>query len=307
MARRAEEAADRLELEHEFLDNAKGFHWSTVKTMLEQTPDLINVQPCGRWTALHQAAFNGNEEMVSFLLEKGADREATNRQGKCAGQVAKGKEAKALLMLRAPAAGADAEEEAAEEDDNAEEDGNPENVENAAEPLLKKAKTAKAAKKPKKSVYMLNINNAVDKEYEGSSFLELCDAPVSALQGIGARGTEILKKLKVKTVRDLGTWKFYRMSKAMAGLAALEEAEQRETDARSNVNKAVDKTHETKALGDIQKLAPSALQGLAPWVDPELAALGVTTIQKLGNWKFAQWAEWIVTLADFESADFGSL
>ena len=41
----------------------------------QECPDLINVQPSMRWTALHQAAFNGDAEVAAFLLEKGEDGE----------------------------------------------------------------------------------------------------------------------------------------------------------------------------------------------------------------------------------------
>eukprot|EP00927_Polykrikos_kofoidii_P033149 TRINITY_DN2805_c0_g1_i1.p1 TRINITY_DN2805_c0_g1~~TRINITY_DN2805_c0_g1_i1.p1 ORF type:complete len:287 (-),score=81.20 TRINITY_DN2805_c0_g1_i1:69-929(-) len=285
MAPSREEAQERLSLEHEFLDHAKAFEWDDVKTMLGEKSDLINVQPCGRWTALHQAAFNGNKEVAELLLEKGASVNATTRQGKLPFEVAKTAEVKKLL------------EKASERTEDAvnEKEGD------AAPSPKKKARKEKAM-----PAYKLNINQAVDKEYEGSSLQELCDAPTSALKGIGPKGQEVLKKLKVKTIRQLGVWKFYRASKAIAGLAAFEQEDKREEGAMSNVNKAVDKAHETKTLNDIKALPPSALQGLAPWVDPELATMGVTTVEKLGEWKFAKMAEMIVELSEFENTDFGS-
>lgn len=168
-----------------------------------------------------------------------------------------------------------------------------------AEPPAKRAKKEGCA-------YRMNINLAVDKAYEGSSFLELCDAPVTALQGVSDRGQEVLVKLKVVTIRDLGTWKFYRIAKAINGLAPKEEEGKREEAAKLNINSAINVKYETASLCDIADLPPSALQGLASWVDEELEVLGVGTIGKLGSWKFAQWAEYIVDLAAFENADFGS-
>jgi len=295
------EASARLELEHDFLDNAKAFNWDSIKGQLEMTPDLVNVQPAGRWTALHQAAFEGNKEIAEFLLDKGASVNATTRDGKSPSTVAKGA-AKAFLEGRS----ANAEEEA--EDAQAA----PATAAARAEP---KKKAAAAGEPPKKKAkvapigegYSLNVNNAVDKEYERSSLSEIADAPTSALQGIADKGRETLKKLKVKTVRDLGTWKYYKIAKAIVGLAALEQEGKRSSGAALNINSAMDKKHEKKSLSDICKLPPSALQGLADWVDVEFAALHIKTIQQLGDWKYARWSEWITELADYENLDFRSL
>mmetsp|Transcript_58076 Transcript_58076/g.164734 ORF Transcript_58076/g.164734 Transcript_58076/m.164734 type:complete len:284 (-) Transcript_58076:130-981(-) len=168
----------------------------------------------------------------------------------------------------------------------------------AAPPPMKKAKKA--------TVYHMNINNAVDKEYEYCSLAEIASAPTSALQGISNKGCGVLKKFGVKSVKDLGRWKFYRMAKGIAGLGAVEVEGGRHEVSELNINKAMDKKHEGKALQDITKLPPSALQGLAGWADAELAHFGVKTIGALGEWKFAKWAEWITDLAEFETDDFTS-
>lgn len=270
--------SERLEKEHEFLDEAKSFNWDTVKAMLTESPDLVNVQPAGRWSALHQAAFDGNSDAVTFLLEAGADPKAASRDGKTPAEVAKGA---AKELLSKPS---DDISEGAE----------------AEEPPKKKAKTIGAG-------YSLNINNAVDKAFEMSSLSEIADAPTSALQGVSEKGREVLKKFKVNTIRDLGRWKFYRIAKGISGLAALEEEGKRSAGAALNINKAVDKKHEKKSLSELAKLPPSALQGLAGWADEELANLHIKTIGQLGEWKFAKWSEWITDLAEFENQDFSSL
>jgi len=278
--------AERLELEHDFLDNAKSFNWAAVKEQLQECPDLINVQPSMRWTALHQAAFNGDAEVAAFLLEKGADPQAQTRSGQTPAEVAKNEAVRAVIQK--------AEAPAAEGAEGAE--GAPEEV---VAPPKKKAK--------KMPTYKLNINNAVDKEYEGSSLTDIAAAPTSALQGVAQKGRDVLKKFKVHTISDLGKWKFYRIAKAMVGLAQLEQEGKREEGAALNINKAMDKKHECKSLKDMVELPPSALQGLAAWADPELAKVGITTIAKLGDWKYAKWAEWITELSDFENIDFASL
>ncbi|CAE7162361.1 Tnks [Symbiodinium pilosum] len=265
----------RSELEHDFLDNAKSFNWTAVKSMLQETPDLINAQPSMRWTALHQAAFEGNAEIAKFLLDQGADPLAQTRSGATPAEVAKGQEVRRAIESSMPA-----EEE-------------------AAEPPKKKAKLMPN--------YKLNINSAVDKEYEGSSLTDIVAAPTSALQGVAAKGREVLKKFKVHSIGDLGSWKFYRIAKSILGLSTLEQKDKREEGAALNINKAMDKKHESKSLEEILELPPSALQGLAGWADAELAKVGITTIAKLGDWKYAKWSEWISELAKFENVDFSSL
>jgi hypothetical protein len=42
--------------QHLFLDAAKEYDFDKVKKMLAKAPGLVDVQPAGRWSALHQAA-----------------------------------------------------------------------------------------------------------------------------------------------------------------------------------------------------------------------------------------------------------
>jgi predicted DNA-binding WGR domain protein len=67
-----------------------------------------------------------------------------------------------------------------------------------------------------------------------------------------------------------------------------------------NLNRALDKAHEGKQLKDILQLPPSALQGLAGWVDEPLGKLKITTIEQFGTWKYAEWASAIAELYDLE-------
>merc|ERR1712070_439108 len=68
----AREALPPTDMQHKFLDAAKISDFKTVREMLEETPTLINVQPAGRWSALHQAAHAGKPAAVKMLLGKGA-------------------------------------------------------------------------------------------------------------------------------------------------------------------------------------------------------------------------------------------
>lgn len=66
----------------------------------------------------------------------------------------------------------------------------------------------------------MNINKAVDKAYETKSLKELADAPVVALQGVSAGDAELLAQaFNIKTVRDLGTNKYFRWAQAVVVLA----------------------------------------------------------------------------------------
>merc|ERR1712228_707817 len=67
--------------EHTFLDHAKSFDFKTCREMLEESPGLVNVQPAGRWSALHQAAEAGKPTAVKMLLSKGADLNLKTKDG----------------------------------------------------------------------------------------------------------------------------------------------------------------------------------------------------------------------------------
>ena len=68
----------------------------------------------------------------------------------------------------------------------------------------------------------MNIRKAVDKSYENKTLRELVEAPVSALEGISERQAQLLGELGVRTIRDLGEWKFAARAHAIAELAKLE-------------------------------------------------------------------------------------
>ena len=60
----------------------------------------------------------------------------------------------------------------------------------------------------------------VDKTYEGKSLSEIADAPVEALQGISEGDAKHLKDaFNIKTVRDLGTNKYFLWAQSIAKIA----------------------------------------------------------------------------------------
>merc|ERR1712228_971851 len=69
---------------------------------------------------------------------------------------------------------------------------------------------------------MMNINKALDSEWEGSSLNELLEAPISALEGVSERQGKIFKSLGIKTIQDLGTWKYYIWARGISTLAEVE-------------------------------------------------------------------------------------
>jgi hypothetical protein len=67
--------------QHLFLDLAKTYQWETVKELINENNSIINTTISNRWSALHQAAHSGNEEIIKFLLENGASKTLINSDG----------------------------------------------------------------------------------------------------------------------------------------------------------------------------------------------------------------------------------
>ncbi|MFM1725551.1 MULTISPECIES: hypothetical protein [Rhodococcus] len=67
---------------------------------------------------------------------------------------------------------------------------------------------------------MTGIASKFDKAFESRSVNDLADAPVSALHGISDSDAEhLLAAFGIRTVRDLGTNKFFLWAQAVATLA----------------------------------------------------------------------------------------
>lgn len=69
-------------------------------------------------------------------------------------------------------------------------------------------------------------------------------------------------ELGIKTIGDLGQWKYFQMAKTIATLATVEEADKRADANKSNLNLALDAAHEQASFAAMLTLPPSALQGL---------------------------------------------
>jgi len=80
--------APSMAQQHAFADAGKKRDWAVVRKSLLAAPDLINVQPSGRWSVLHQAAEAGNTETIAFLLGHGADITLKTKDGRTPFEVA---------------------------------------------------------------------------------------------------------------------------------------------------------------------------------------------------------------------------
>eukprot|EP00998_Keelungia_sp_KM082_P009500 NODE_5679_length_683_cov_43.424460_g5656_i0.p1 GENE.NODE_5679_length_683_cov_43.424460_g5656_i0~~NODE_5679_length_683_cov_43.424460_g5656_i0.p1 ORF type:complete len:168 (-),score=46.70 NODE_5679_length_683_cov_43.424460_g5656_i0:108-611(-) len=161
-------------------------------------------------------------------------------------------------------------------------------------------------RKKQKRDYTFNVNLALDKEHEVKSFKAVIELPPSALQGLAPKADEMLGKMGITTVKQLGSWKYFIAARAIVALAATEEPGKRAAACEMNLNKALDKEYETKSLKELVDAPLSAFEGLASWVDDHLAAAGLKSVSDLANWKYARWAEAMVELSVYETEDHSS-
>eukprot|EP00929_Paragymnodinium_shiwhaense_P015471 TRINITY_DN123565_c0_g1_i1.p1 TRINITY_DN123565_c0_g1~~TRINITY_DN123565_c0_g1_i1.p1 ORF type:complete len:380 (+),score=62.87 TRINITY_DN123565_c0_g1_i1:41-1141(+) len=71
----------------------------------------------------------------------------------------------------------------------------------------------------------MNINKALKKAWESYSFADLLDEPLTAFEGLTERHLKSLAPLGLRTVKDLGEWKFYKWAKAICNLAEVESVD----------------------------------------------------------------------------------
>lgn len=85
------EVDDPIAASHELIDLAKSGKWQEVFIRLDVKKELVNVRPDVReYSALHQAAFHGNSEVVMALISKyGADPSLQTKHGQSVLEVAK--------------------------------------------------------------------------------------------------------------------------------------------------------------------------------------------------------------------------
>ena len=65
----------------------------------------------------------------------------------------------------------------------------------------------------------VNLDKALDKAYEGASLEDLLAAPPSALAGLTPAQDELLSGLGIKTIKDLGSNKYFAVAGVLVALA----------------------------------------------------------------------------------------
>lgn len=65
----------------------------------------------------------------------------------------------------------------------------------------------------------VSLNAKLDKAYENSSLDEILAAPPSALSGLTERHDEMLSQLGIKTVKDLGSNKYFATAGVLVALS----------------------------------------------------------------------------------------
>ena len=66
----------------------------------------------------------------------------------------------------------------------------------------------------------VELDKALDKAWEGKSLAEVLDAPVAALSGVSEADAEHLAAaFNIKTVRDLGSNKYFAVAGALVALS----------------------------------------------------------------------------------------
>ena len=148
--------------------------------------------------------------------------------------------------------------------------------------------------------HILNISTAIMKDAEGKHFTDLVTADVSTMQGIGPKSAEVAAELKINSVEDLATFKYFKWSRALATMAEAEVEGDRPEGSMMNVNKMVDKAYETKTLKEIVEAPVAALQGVSDAAESLLAELHVHTVGDLATFKYCRYAEAIVQAAQYE-------
>jgi len=155
----------------------------------------------------------------------------------------------------------------------------------------KKARTAPALK--------MNVNNMIEKDLHGKMLQSYVKEKPSAFQGMTEGHDAILNVLGIKSIEELAKNKHFRLASAINEVAFLGG----KRNQVMNVDEVVDKAFEGTCLHTILEGPPSALNGLAGHADATLQEVypAITTVQELGSYKFAEWANAMFTLAQGEA------
>lgn len=89
----------------------------------------------------------------------------------------------------------------------------------------------------------MNIDTIINEQFQGKTFRELANAPLSALRGIGElQASALADTLGVKTIGDLASLQIVNYAVAIKALAAGEGMSTKETAAQTLLDDAVEMT-----------------------------------------------------------------
>jgi len=66
---------------------------------------------------------------------------------------------------------------------------------------------------------VMNVDKALDKEFESKTFKQIVESPIHAMEGLTEKADAKLKELGVKTIGDLADWKYARWAEAICEMA----------------------------------------------------------------------------------------
>ena len=118
--------------------------------------------------------------------------------------------------------------------------------------------------------------------------------------------SEVSAALKITTVEELATYKFYLIAKSLKTLAGVETKDGRLSGSVMNVDEAVDKDAEAMTFTEMIESPIHILQGLTPEAEALFAKMDVKSVGDLADWKYAHWAEAMVELSKFEFTKTGT-
>ena len=164
----------------------------------------------------------------------------------------------------------------------------------AEQPPAKKHKSTAAGW----AKHTMNLDHMVVKSDEGHTLTDISAQNIQALQGIGLKKDAVLEALNLKTVRDLGEYKHFKIARAIQTLADREG--KRPAGSAMNIDHALVKGYETKSFKELLKAPVSALEGLTDKAAALLKEMGVKTVRDLAGFKYCKWAEALVELSAYE-------
>eukprot|EP00931_Biecheleriopsis_adriatica_P120276 TRINITY_DN95392_c0_g1_i1.p1 TRINITY_DN95392_c0_g1~~TRINITY_DN95392_c0_g1_i1.p1 ORF type:complete len:314 (+),score=57.79 TRINITY_DN95392_c0_g1_i1:58-999(+) len=147
----------------------------------------------------------------------------------------------------------------------------------------------------------INVANAVMTEHANKTLKELLQLPPSAIRGISNDASASLATLGIASIRELGTWRFFKIARAINTLADKESAGGSSSGHGMNIKNALDKGYEAHTLKSMLDLPVTVFNMLPDSAAEPLSTMNIKTIRQLANRKFFHWANAMVELEKYES------